>query len=309
MACAAVLLAAGGAPARPAVRQPLQYLALGDSVAAGEGLPRADDRLGRICHQSRGAYPFLVRRELAQAGSFVRLLNLACSAATSSEVFTSSQRGLGGGVVAAQLHRVGRLRPGVITITVGLNDLRFDRVLERCLIPTFSSLGTAASMRRRCLSSGPSIDRGLTHVRLKLGRILTRLRASYPGAHIFVTGYYEPWPPTGSRPLAACRREHGALVASLLTLASADGAMNALRGWQARLNATLRAVARSHRAVFVSLTDAFAGHEFCARKEWVVFPTVTTLASFAAFHPTAAGQRRIASLVTAAIRHARGRRG
>lgn len=77
----------------------LLYLALGDSTAAGIGA------------RSGGGYPDRLALRLREAHPGLRLINLGTSGATTSDV------------LAEQLPRALRLRPRLITLAVGINDV------------------------------------------------------------------------------------------------------------------------------------------------------------------------------------------
>lgn len=99
--------------ARPRPSQP-QYVALGDSYAAGDGAGSylAD---GTSCYRSLAGYPGLI----AQSSGYA--LNLqACSGATTADV---------------QSLQLGTLtsKTAKVTITVGGNDVGFSSTLSTCL--------------------------------------------------------------------------------------------------------------------------------------------------------------------------------
>jgi acyl-CoA thioesterase I len=80
----------------------LLYVALGDSAAQGVGASSA----------SKGYVSLLAERLGASTGEPVRVINLSRSGATVADV------------VAEQLPRLSRLRPDVVTVAAGGNDIR-----------------------------------------------------------------------------------------------------------------------------------------------------------------------------------------
>ena len=80
-------------------KEPVVYLALGDSTGVGVGAPEG------------GGYParLLERIERVRPGS--RLVNLCVSGATTADLLSS------------QVGRVGEARPGLVTVGVGINDV------------------------------------------------------------------------------------------------------------------------------------------------------------------------------------------
>ena len=101
----------------------LDYVALGDSVAAGRGLGDT----GGLCRRSPRAYPRLVLRELRQrvAGA-VRFASVACSGATAGVADAPGLRSLRRQVTAA-LERLSGGR-ALATVTVGVNDFEWSDI-------------------------------------------------------------------------------------------------------------------------------------------------------------------------------------
>ncbi|MEM9034748.1 MAG: GDSL-type esterase/lipase family protein [Actinomycetota bacterium] len=106
------------------------YLSLGDSIASGHGLDRWDYLGQDDCWRAEGAaYARHVADGLAERGVDVDRYIVACSGAYLSDL---SEEVLGGGpegVVsddrATQLDWAIRTNPGLITLTIGANDLGF----------------------------------------------------------------------------------------------------------------------------------------------------------------------------------------
>ncbi|MDI6099420.1 SGNH/GDSL hydrolase family protein [Actinoplanes sp. NEAU-A12] len=169
--CAAVALTATGwaAPATAVAVSvapaPLQYVALGDSYAAGFGAEPTRDACGR----TSAAYPALLARE-THGG--VALRNASCVGATTADV----------------THRqVSSLSPrtGLVTITAGANDLQVARVLRSCANPA-----TAID----CRTANAAVDRKLAATMPRdLGRMIRAVTTAAPDARVVVTGYPLPF--------------------------------------------------------------------------------------------------------------------
>ena len=299
-----VLAAAAAAPvfASPESSS-LRYAALGDSVAAGEGLARSGGAEGRACHRSSQAYPSLLARRKPFAGLHAGFLNVTCSEATTADVLNRWQRAPGGRTVPPQLARLRQASPDVVTLTVGLNDLGWDAVLLACLTPSSPSSAGIEEWAQRCQSHDARVQSGLRRVGANLPKILAWLSARSPRPLVLVTGYYDPWPAEAD--VSHCSAAHGDLASVVFPVAIENGNLARLRAWAMQLDALLARVAGRGGAVFVPLADAFAGHTFCSRDEWLFYPSEANLQSLAAFHPTAQGQRRIADLVARAALAAR----
>ncbi|MBO3740272.1 SGNH/GDSL hydrolase family protein [Actinoplanes flavus] len=170
-ACAAMAMTstAWAAPAAVAARatapDPLQYVALGDSVAAGYGAADTRDTCGR----SSAAYPALLAR---QARGAITLRFAACVSATTIDVAT---------------RQVTTLSPetDLVTITAGANDLGVKQVLLACQSPA----RTAA-----CRTGYAAIDRRLSSTLPRdLARMMRAVTTAAPKAQIVVTGYPLPF--------------------------------------------------------------------------------------------------------------------
>jgi lysophospholipase L1-like esterase len=199
-----------------------EYLALGDSVPAGHGLDWSDYERTDPCWRARDAsYPgtFFARWRTQALGRSYQLL--ACSGATAVDLLASG----------GQIDQARARNPGLVTITIGANDLGF--VDPERLLP------------------GGTLDQATVDARLdRLGRdLVTAVARLVDGtdARILVTTYHDP---TADDPVGvpgcrgSCfRRVAGAVVADL--------------------NATITAVARSFPASRVGLVDMaprFVGH-------------------------------------------------
>lgn len=115
--------------------QPRTIVALGDSVASGHGLEIFDYLGGDSCWRSTAAYPHRVFGALYDDGRFDRLVNASCSGHRTSDLFTvpvqdeedqRSSRG-GGSVYRTQVEWAIATNPGLVTLTVGANDIRFNQ--------------------------------------------------------------------------------------------------------------------------------------------------------------------------------------
>ncbi len=191
----AVLAPAAGASVAPA--STVDYVALGDSYAAGVG---AGTGAG-ACRVTDGAYPSL------WATGKVDLTLPACSGATSIDVLEK---------------QLGTLDAGtdLVSITVGANDLELTGALRTCAAGAESPACTAA-LAKIPAALATSLPTGLA-------RLLTAVRTQAPQAKIAVTGYPLPFAAVadcGPLPLPATLREAGN---------DAVGALNKLLAAQAR---------------------------------------------------------------------------
>jgi lysophospholipase L1-like esterase len=224
-AAVAVPVLAPGGPAGARTRtaaDPGRFVSLGDSVASGHGLDWSDWNRGDDCWRAGGDSPggrfFSTWRRAGPGRSFTLL---ACSGATSADLL----------VPGGQVEQAVAVNPGLISITVGANDLAF--VDPAKFFP------------------GGRFDRAAVEARLQglrggLFRILSRL-LSATDARILVTTYHDP---TAADPVGVpgCR---GACFATAARQTVVD------------LNATIAGVAGRFSAARVQVVDVaprFVGH-------------------------------------------------
>src|SRR5690606_10146056 len=121
----------------------IDYLALGDSFASGEGaynyFEETDTNENR-CHLSRDSYPYLIGQTL----NLDSYNSVACSGAVMYNITNEPQyidiphpNNLGGLLPGfrKQLHYVKKLEPDVITVGIGGNDIGFGEITRRCVDP------------------------------------------------------------------------------------------------------------------------------------------------------------------------------
>jgi lysophospholipase L1-like esterase len=211
----------------PAVVSTATYAALGDSFAAGYGLPSKSDPASQACARSNLAYPELLN-------GLPRLKKLdfeACSGSTVADV------------VAGQLGSVG---PEVrtVTLTIGGNDVGFGALT--CLQDDSCDPNAIAAQATAALSTlGP-----------RLGGLLAGIAARAPNARIFVTGYPELF--------GSSARVFGTKTACPVSLANRSLVNGLTVKLNSVIKATVSAVrAGGVTATYVSVAGAFDGHGVC----------------------------------------------
>jgi lysophospholipase L1-like esterase len=266
-----------------------RYVALGDSYSAGEGLGpffTVDS-----CHRSmQSSYTELLRyngQPILKTSDF-----RACSGARSRQIYDFAQNTALGTQV-----RPGLLGPdvGLITLTMGGNDLHFSDVLffcfvqSNCLDQRFSVAAPGSDESADIVGVAPLRQWGeemLTVIQARLTAVLTRLHTDAPNARIVVVGYPQLLP-SGRLP-----RQFNVCDAALA--AFDRGERQGLAEMQQRFNATLDATATANRADFVDPTAAFSSHEVCGLRGELIHSTNLSLHDPGMFHPTAKGQAMLA---------------
>jgi lysophospholipase L1-like esterase len=145
-----------------------QYVALGDSYAAGQGASALEDYLNR-CLQSPNGYPALLDAE----NQIHLRANAACTGATTSAVANEQLSALKQGT-------------RLVTLTVGAADLGLSQVLAACTTGTPTQCQEARRLANLLLPAECGDES-------ELGRRLTDLyaevAAAAPHALIVATGY------------------------------------------------------------------------------------------------------------------------
>lgn len=256
-------------PAR--IPQPVQsgamYVAMGDSVAAGAGLPALAGATSQdeLCDRSSAAYPYLIAERLQTT-----VVQLSCSGAKVDEGIYGTQVRSGVRIPAQLPIALSNGTPDLMTFTIGANDIRWTQFIRQCYVT-------------RC---GFAIDSARTKIyradlRIELTRMLNQIDTRSAGnpPRVLISGYYSPIASTECLP------------ANRITAAEAAW----LSDQTVRMNQAIRSVVPLFSfAEFVPID--FTGHEICSADPWV-----QGLEAAAPIHPTADGQAAIAESFLGAI--------
>lgn len=242
-----------------------QYVALGDSVAAGAGLPLATDSTTteQLCARSKQGYPNTVASKLR-----LSFLNVSCSGATVGDLVTGQN--VNGVTMQAQLDAAfANGVPKVITLTAGANDIHWSDFIKACYASECDNATYSAAATAYIAAMKTKLHYALTSIRIRSHGRMPR---------VVVTGYYNPLS-------AACTGTN--FTASEITW---------LESQQQALNTAIQNVSRRYSFTkFVPVN--FAGHDICSANSWL-----QGLTDVAPFHPNAAGQEAIARAVIRNIR-------
>ena len=267
------------------------YAALGDSYTSGPDIPTQTGTPAG-CDRSSRNYPSLVAKSLGFKTDKVH--DVSCSGATIANL-TASQS-TSDGVNAAQF---GALSSSTTLVTLGIggNDVDFAGVLTRCvevdLIP--SLFGRSAAQSSPCqayYTSGGTdqIEQKIQAAATSLADALGRIKQRAPHASVFVVGYPDLLPSGGS----SC--------ADTLGITSAD--LVFLNQEELRLNAMLRASAKTAGAAYVDTYTPSQGHDACTEPDVRWIEPLEPASPAALLHPNARGEQAMASAVLAAIKSA-----
>jgi lysophospholipase L1-like esterase len=242
-ALTAALLSSGAAPAAAAGASGQgsvnHYVALGDSYAAGTGLPGQTDAQ---CMRSAGSYPAWIAETYKPAV----FKDVTCSGATTRSLWNHQ------GSAAPQVNALTR-DTDLVTVTLGGNDLGFSEVLTRCVL---AGLTTREGSPCRD-QAAKEVDAGFARLNTRLPGMLTDIKRRSPQARVVVVGYPNPFPTDGST------------CGSSVPLAKGDVAW--LNQTTYRLNFMLELVAFNQQAEFVDTSSVFRGHDMCrpASDRWI----------------------------------------
>ncbi|MDB5186375.1 MAG: hydrolase family protein [Candidatus Saccharibacteria bacterium] len=254
------------APSQPAgsLKRSELYIALGDSVAAGLGLPQPTDptTTQRVCGLTGYAYPVYV------AASVNRwYINGSCRSAKASDLFT--EQNVNGREQPPQLDTAfANGVPALISVTAGANDLGWNAFLYRCYQST-STCGTEAekaTLKGLRIALRASIHTSMIAIAAKSGGQPPR---------VVWTGYYNPLSNNCTN--------------AIPTISQAE--INWINSEVQLLNQAIQnTVANYSFARFAPVS--FSGHELCTPQPWV-----QGLNDPAPLHPTVAGQQAISRSV------------
>ncbi len=252
----------------------LKYVALGDSVAAGLGLPVAPNASAedKACGRSPSAYAATVagglNTKLSRFGLQISTANVACQGAVVDNLTQTQTRG--DVTVRPQLESAfAQDSPTLITLTIGANDAHWAEFIGACFAATNCDTEANTAAANAYLST----------MQTKLSATLDGIwsRSGFIPPATVVTGYYNPIS-------AQCINAN--LTASEIAWLNqeTDAFNNALRtaaeqvGWFARF----------------APVD-FTGHDICSADPWIQRPGVP--GELAPFHPTARGQQAMGEAV------------
>ncbi|RSD16817.1 SGNH/GDSL hydrolase family protein [Amycolatopsis eburnea] len=265
-----VTLLAGLLAAPAAAAGPLRYVALGDSSAAGPGIPAQIDA---TCLRSDHDWPHLLAARLGAA-----LTDVTCSGATTADL-----TGRQAGVVAPQFTAL-RRDTGLVTLAIGANDIALGSAFVTCASPDGPSCEE---------QYGTVFPARIAATATKIAGALAEIHRRSPAARVVVTGYLTYWRPGGCYP------------ADPYTAADADF----IQATFDRLMAMLAEQSRRHGASYVDIRGPSAGHGLCAEPAVRWLEGAVPASPAYPYHPNAAGMAAAAGIIGARLGSPSGTRG
>jgi len=276
------------------------YVALGDSYAAGFGLPAPATPTRPAfpgCAQTSLDYPHRLAARLK-----LQLTDASCSGATTADFYTPQN--VPGPMPPAQLNVVKALQPNLVTVTIGGNDLGFASIAQTCLAASPSGPlflhPTFASCTAYFASSAGSADNPyarLAGVGAKVRAALKAVHKAGPHARILVIAYPAIAPNARNTPLGGCFAANaipGAPLASAFPFTDTD--VPFLAQLQQRLDGEIAEATRDSGGSYTDIYRASLPHSACSPEStrWVE-PVVPGGGGSNVLHPSLAGTAAMAA--------------
>ena len=282
------------------------YVALGDSYSAGNGLtPYDPTTISNGCNRSvSSAYPDLLFALLRKQDPSASFTFAACSGALTGDilnytVFPTFK-------IPPQVSGAVQPSVGLVTITIGGDDAIFANVVEQCLISgnclneEFPPSGVQ-EMTQQSVPRGELLSQWGPETVEVIGSsdatIFSKLRQDFPNARIVVIGYPYLFPDQAA-PGFPFYPPLSSSILNRLSVTERDG----IRTLQDEFNNRIYEEAVAAGIEFVSPDAIWDHHEPCGSsgqytnslKPYLNFPNPVSGSSF---HPNAAGQQTLAALV------------
>jgi lysophospholipase L1-like esterase len=261
------------------------------------------------CHRSDQAFPNLVALSLHAT----RFANFACSGATSTEGLLGPQKDYSIDKADPTPAQLGpayeRLHPQAVSVSIGANDIGFSSAVAAC----YSSPQPGHTSCEKDKALLDRIDQKLEALKGNLRRVLNTINSygklSPNGVpKVAIIQYYDPFPPvytTSCLDIVPYTTQLGNWFAGVT-----KQQVDLMQSYERKLNDIIAEAARNYPNVHVVDTaPAFNGHRWCSNDPWIygpqiragTYPLITKNSNPAPFHPTPAGQKAIANLVSATL--------
>ena len=245
----------------------MQYLALGDSYASGEGVygyKALTDVSDNKCHVSLSSYPYLIKAKL----EYENAESVACSGAKIKDIknvyntdkyeFMEPQaKGKVGDEFDQEIYAgflpgyryqtnfVENKNPAAITVSIGGNDINFGKKLQKCIL-TPTSCYQGADDRKRIFLEIKNQFAGLAET-------YKALKNNNPLAKVYVIGYPYILKPDGN---------------CAVNVRLSNEEINLAQDIETDLNKIIETAAKKAGVQYVDASLAMAGRRLCEDESW-----------------------------------------
>jgi len=256
------------------------FVALGDSFAAGDLIPRSPSGTPAGCLRSSHSYG----ADAAAALGMTRYVNAACTGATTADMTRPQSVLLG-----TNPPQLSFLAPddSVVTLTIGGDDIGFLGILETCANLGLTDLFGNPCQRHYTNGGTDQLLAAINATAPKVAGVLQQIHARAPGARVLLVGYPDILPSTGD----GCW--------PLVPFAFGD--VPYLRTIEIDVNQMLASAAAADGATFVDTYTATTGHDACQPASVKDVEGLLPTSPAYPFHPNQRGQQIMADQVLAAL--------
>lgn len=262
------------APQAESSAKRLNYVAMGDSIAAAPGVP--DPAFPPGCRKSTNDYPSILARRL----SATKFTDVSCSGATSEDITTRAQE-TEAGAFARQIDAVTRTTD-LITITIGANDIGLANDVKDCQV---KSPDAAPCSNKHIVGDVDNISAIITaHVPV-WSALIDEVRAKAPMARIILVGY------------GILVRPGGCFPGQPILPRDADYLQTKIN----ELDDVQRQIAADKGIDYFDARPLSQGHDMCAPPSDRYVEGYVTVAPAVPLHPTAFGTAALGSALAGFI--------
>jgi hypothetical protein len=276
------------------------YSALGDSYSSGEGTQDKHAQnywYDAACQRGPDAWPILLGTDsngsLLINGKGPNNSFFACSGATTADVLSSQLPELAKYVGSPSSPEL-----GLVSVTVGGDDVKFAWVLEACYAG-----GIVDWFDPEVKTCTTALAAAIAYLTFKRRSFVNRLASTYsriaqtagPETKVEVAGYPQILPPPSSLLSAAYHCPWLIPDPEALVLASEMAS---------DLNSDIEQAANQAGAGYASVEDAVSGHTLCTGDAWIGELSIHNRKTGIAGHPLLQGQEALASTVLGDMRNA-----
>ena len=256
------------------------FVALGDSFAAGDLIPRSPSGTPAGCLRSSHSYG----ADAAAALGMTRYVNAACTGATTADMTRPQSVLLG-----TNPPQLSFLAPddSVVTLTIGGDDIGFLGILQTCARLGLTDLFGDPCQRHYTAGGTDQLVAAINAAAPKVAAALRQIRALAPRARVLLVGYPDILPGTGD----GCW--------PLVPFALGD--VPYLNRIELDANQMLATTAQADGVTFVDTYTATIGHDACQPASVKDVEALIPASPAYPFHPNQRGQQVMADQVLAAL--------